>query len=201
MNKKIRAALFDYGGVITKKQPDELVWKMANLLKSDVEVFTEVYLKFRPDLDRGVISDIEYWRMIMDNLSISFNKKTAAQLSRLDVKSWTDIDAHLLEFIKEIKIKYRIKTAVLSNMIKSCLDYLNKNTDIFKIFDILTFSSEHKIIKPEKEIYLLCAKNLGCKPEECLFIDDTIGNITAARKLGFHAIHYHDINDLKEYFR
>ena len=36
------------------------------------------------------------------------------------------------------------------------------------------------------------------KPEECAFIDDQKENVTAAKKLGMHGIHYRNFTQFKK---
>jgi putative hydrolase of the HAD superfamily len=199
MNNKIKAIIFDYGGVLCKKQSIDDINKMADILKISSDSLIKSYLKFRHELDRGVIDDIVYWNKIMLDNKLNPDDKIAKQLSEIDIKSWSNIDFVMIDYIKNIKEKTKVKTAVLSNMIYSCLKYLNKNYDLFKMFDVLTFSCDLKLIKPEKEIYLRCAKDLGLKPEECLFIDDLEVNINGAKDLGFNVIHYNKLEQVKEF--
>jgi HAD superfamily hydrolase (TIGR01509 family) len=49
---------------------------------------------------------------------------------------------------------------------------------IFSCYDINSW-------KPEPDIYLHAAKNMGFSPEDCVVIEDTIAGITAARTGGF----------------
>ena len=46
-----------------------------------------------------------------------------------------------------------------------------------------------QLIKPDLAIYRALIKKYDLKPEECIFIDDTLVNVEAAAQLGFHVIH------------
>ena len=59
----------------------------------------------------------------------------------------------------------------------------------FKEFEGIVVSGDEKMIKPNKEIYLLLLERYNLKAEESIFIDDNFNNIVAANKLGFHTIH------------
>ncbi len=50
-------------------------------------------------------------------------------------------------------------------------------------------SYELQIIKPDAAIYQALLKKYELNPEECVFVDDTLGNVEAAAKLGFHTVH------------
>ncbi len=60
----------------------------------------------------------------------------------------------------------------------------------FKEFEGIVVSGDEKMIKPNKEIYLLLLERYNLKAEESIFIDDNYNNIVAANKLGFHTIHF-----------
>jgi HAD superfamily hydrolase (TIGR01509 family) len=44
--------------------------------------------------------------------------------------------------------------------------------------------------KPDPEIFLRAARELGLQPEQCLFIDDRANNCDAARGVGMRALHF-----------
>ena len=46
------------------------------------------------------------------------------------------------------------------------------------------------MIKPQPEIYDLLIERYQLVPEECVFLDDTLPNVEAARRAGMHAIHF-----------
>lgn len=51
-------------------------------------------------------------------------------------------------------------------------------------------SYQDKVIKPGEEIYRLLLERFGLKAKECVFLDDTLKNIEAAKALGFYGIHF-----------
>lgn len=51
-------------------------------------------------------------------------------------------------------------------------------------------SYREKIVKPDPAIYELLLSRYGLVAEECVFLDDTLGNVEAAEKLGIHGIHF-----------
>lgn len=42
--------------------------------------------------------------------------------------------------------------------------------------------------KPDKEIFTYTLKRLGCNPEQCIFIDNSIKNLLVAEELGIQTI-------------
>ena len=58
-----------------------------------------------------------------------------------------------------------------------------------KNFDGLLISGEDKLIKPDLAIYQLAIKRFNLVPQDCVFIDDKLENVEAAKKLNFNIIH------------
>lgn len=56
-----------------------------------------------------------------------------------------------------------------------------KEEHIFCSFDL-------GLLKPDEEIYIAVKNRLGCEFDEIIFIDNMEENVTAAAKLGIHAI-------------
>ncbi len=57
-------------------------------------------------------------------------------------------------------------------------------------FQPALFSCEYRLVKPEPAIYRLCLEKLAVGPESCMFLDDVLLNVEAARTLGIHALHF-----------
>jgi HAD superfamily hydrolase (TIGR01509 family) len=67
----------------------------------------------------------------------------------------------------------------------------------FDWFDDKVISGEVKLAKPDPRIFELILSKIGQPAEECLFIDDTLENIVAARSMGFQAIHFESPEQLR----
>ena len=63
-----------------------------------------------------------------------------------------------------------------------------QNYDFLNQFEGILVSGKEKIKKPNPAIYELILTRYGLIAEECLFIDDNLRNIEAAKKIGIHGI-------------
>jgi 2-haloacid dehalogenase len=54
----------------------------------------------------------------------------------------------------------------------------------------MVVSGDEKLIKPDPAIYKVLLKRQNLLAEDCVFIDDSMKNVEAAAKLGFHALHF-----------
>ncbi|KRF36187.1 HAD-IA family hydrolase [Nocardioides sp. Soil805] len=58
------------------------------------------------------------------------------------------------------------------------------------VVDELVYSHEVGLAKPDPAVYALTADRLGVRPEEVLFLDDTVERVVGARAVGWHAVHH-----------
>lgn len=96
---------------------------------------------------------------------------------------------YAIPWVKELKEKgYRV--LVLSNFascaFRDCQDVLG----FMEYVDGGILSFREKLVKPQPEIYRLLIDRYGLIPEECVFLDDTKENLTAAEKFGIRTIHF-----------
>lgn len=81
-----------------------------------------------------------------------------------------------------------IRTALLSNSWG-----MNYPADLFDgMFDALVISGEVGMRKPDREIYEYALTAIGLPAQDCVFIDDLLPNVLAARELGMVTIHHVD---------
>ena len=60
------------------------------------------------------------------------------------------------------------------------------------------YSFDVGVRKPEKEIYEIAMQRANANPQECLFIDDLLENIQAAKQIGIEGIHFISSEQLKQ---
>ena len=106
------------------------------------------------------------------------------QADRRKNRAW---DTELLAFIRELRPRY--ETGVICNGTAGVREwakaYVNSDT-----FDVILFSGEEGVAKPDPEIYRRALSRLGVTAEETIFVDDWLPNVEAAQALDLHAIHH-----------
>ncbi|RPJ40436.1 MAG: HAD family phosphatase, partial [Chloroflexi bacterium] len=58
-----------------------------------------------------------------------------------------------------------------------------------------------KLVKPDPRIFEVFLEQIGRKPEQCLFIDDSRKNIEAANSMGFQTIRFESPEQLERELR
>ena len=192
--KNIKYIVYDYGGVISKKQNKELVNKMCKILNITAQQFFSFYTKERKDYDSALIDAKTYWIKTIKLMDEQIELKDIDKLIEFDLKSWLDINKETIEYIKSIKDK--IKLALLSNITFEVLEEI-KNLYWIHYFDTKIFSCEERVCKPDYKIYNICIKRVNVEPQHILFIDDSKENLNAAQKMGINILKFTDCENMK----
>jgi putative hydrolase of the HAD superfamily len=191
----LRAVVFDYGIVLTGP-PDADAW--ANLLRVTglpEERFQSLYWADRPAYDEGKLTGLGFWQKLLRDAGLPLDR--AEELNRWDARLWTVENPAMVAW--QLKLKQRgLLTAILSNIGDDVLASVERAFDWIQHFDVLVWSYQLGIVKPDAEIYRHTLRELGTQPEETLFIDDKLPNVEAARALGIQAIEYSSVEHLRE---
>ncbi|WZH99484.1 HAD-IA family hydrolase [Streptomyces rimosus] len=65
-------------------------------------------------------------------------------------------------------------------------------------FDAVVSIARIGVAKPDPRVFTTAAGRVGTEPRRCLFVDDSLGNVTAARAVGMAGLHYRNIGQLRE---
>jgi len=82
----------------------------------------------------------------------------------------------------------RMDFCLLSNDVLEWSEFLTEYHRINHYFMDKIVSGEVHMRKPDKEIFTYTLKRLGCNPEQCIFIDNSVSNLLVAQDLGIQTI-------------
>ncbi len=89
-------------------------------------------------------------------------------------------------------LRPRYRTAFLSNSFVGAREREQAARGFEDMADLIIYSHEVGIAKPDSRIYALTCERLGVHPTEMIFLDDAPHNIAAARDFGIHGILFQD---------
>ncbi len=99
-------------------------------------------------------------------------------------------------------LRTKMKVAIVSSSEKQLLDKASRYFGIDGEFDLIVGREEGERTKPEPDVYLKAASQLGIDPEEAIAVEDTPRGIAAARAAGVGRIvgirNAHGYDELKE---
>ena len=190
----IKAVLFDMDGVLI----DAKEWHYAALNRA-LDLFGMPISRF-------------------DHLTTFDGLPTRAKLKLISLEHELPVELH--EFINEMKQQYTMdlvytqckpcfvheyalarlkamgyKTAVCSNSIRNTVVTMIEKAGLSTFFDILISNEDVRSPKPDPEMYLKAMSALGCRPAECLIVEDNEHGIKAAQASGANFLVVRNVNE------
>ena len=141
------------------------------------------YWADRHAYDEGTLTGFAFWQKIAGDAGLDLKQSDLEELNLWDARMWTTQNDAMLAW--QLKLKQRgILTAILSNLGDTVHANIEREFAWLSRFNVLVWSYELRIAKPDPAIYRHTLKELSVRPEEALFVDDKQVNIDAARALG-----------------
>ena len=192
----LRAVVFDYGMVLTGLPDPAAHAEMLRITGLPVDQFETLYWADRHAYDEGKLSGITFWQKFLRDSGLQLPADALHQLNSADVRMWSTVNPAMVAWQARLK-QHGLLTGVLSNMGDSVHENITRIHPWIANFDVLVWSYEHLVAKPDPAIYLYTLQQLGTAPEETLFLDDKLENIGAARALGIRGIQFSTVDRLR----
>lgn len=182
---KIKAILVDIGGVLWHGKETPLHMNWAARCGLSPKEFDELVFNSEWGAQAliGTITGEEMWENIGEELGLS-----PLERSQCEEEYWAGLwDTEFLDYCHTLKSRYKlgIVSDAESTARKKAKPWLNES-----LFDVIVFSSEVGVCKPDPKIFQRALEQLGVAASESLFIDDRERNVNGAKALGIHAIHH-----------
>lgn len=193
----IKAVIFDLGNVIVNVHHDRASRKLSSdsNLKQEEVITKIIESKQRKDLERGFLTEQEFYKFV--------KKKSGTLLDFSHFHHWLcdmfTLKTGTEDVIKKLKKQYRL--VLLSNTSKPHYECIMDQFPIVREFDEYVLSYMEGMLKPNPFIFLEAVKKAGVKPWECLYFDDILLYVCAARCVGIKAFQYQSHHKLVEDLR
>lgn len=191
----IKNIIFDMGGVLIDYNPEKTLYGLFDKETADI-LLKEIFRNsLWADKDRGIITPEEIMQQVKSRIPEAVFEKVSEMVDNF--YPYMPPFEKMYGFIEMLKEKgYGIY--LLSN---ASPDFHERRSGIpaLSLFDGVIVSADHKLLKPEKEIYEKLYETFSLKPEECFFIDDVQANIDGAKATGMdgHCYYHGDLEILK----
>jgi putative hydrolase of the HAD superfamily len=162
----------------------------------DLAAFNETYWRYRDAYDLDDLDAAAYWQEFGHDVGRNFSPTQIHKLAALDCQIWGRPNLVMVEWVRLLRGK-GLKTAVISNISRNVGDYLRRTGRWMGFMNQITFSGEHKLLKPDPAIFHSCLEGLGEPAAQTLFIDDRESNVIAAQTLGMNGIVFHSVDQLQ----
>ena len=196
---EIRAALFDFGGVILSSPfeafaryetaqglPDGFI-RGLNATNPDSNAWAQ--------LERGHVPFDEFCRLYEGEATAAGFDIDAREVMAL---LSGDVRPTMVQAVQ--RCKERLKTACLTNNFVSFDDFpvearADGRDDVLAMFDVIIESSKVGVRKPDPRFYEIACEELGIEPHEAVFLDDLGINLKPAKAMGMVTIKVGDPDD------
>lgn len=185
MNKET-AVIFDMDGVICHTNPYHSLafrefFSARNLNPTDEDFAGHMFGKSNSYilshfLGRPIIG--EELLLLEEEKESLFRKIYAPHIQPID---------GILEFITDLQ-HYGVKLGVATSAPSANLDLILSEVPIREKLGSILASEDVKKHKPDPEVYLTSAQNLGVTPEQCLVFEDSYSGISAALNAGMRVV-------------
>lgn len=186
-SNKIKAVVFDMGGVFIQTVNKEPREKLAKRLGLSSEALSQIVFQSESAqlATAGTIDEKIHWQFIAQQFDLNED-----EIVSFWDEFWggDELDMDLVKFTQSLKNDYKI--GLLSNAWSGARDLLTRKYDFLDLFDVSVFSAEVKLVKPHAAFYEWMMEQLGVSYAESVFVDDFIENIHAAEALGMYAVHF-----------
>jgi len=185
--KRCLNIVFDLGGVVVRWQPEVII--AATFTEPRVQAIVRKEIFGHADwiaLDRGTLP----WQHAVAR---------AAQRTGLPevevVRLLRQVPPALVPIPETVDLLYRLKAQghalfCLSNMHVASIEHLEKSYTFWQAFTGTVISCRLQLCKPEPAIYAYLLDQYGLKPDDTVFIDDMLVNLTAAASFGIATIQF-----------
>ena len=191
----IKNVVFDMGWVLVKFDHIKLCRKYFNN-EEDVKIVDKAlfggieWLQY----DRGTINTIEIYELVKAKIDVRLHDG----LNKLINNWYNDMEVIVGtgEIIEKLKKKgYNIY--ILSNTNEKFYKLKHRLPGI-EYVDKTFISCEHKLLKPDIEIFKAFANTMRLNLDECFYIDDLLPNIEAATFLGMQGVVFESPSQLEQ---
>lgn len=203
---KYKAVLFDLFGTLVHHCPKEsfqqLMYDMASAMNMPLQSFTEQWLATSDKRSIGELDIPANLQYIAEKNNLERNNFHYQQVVAIRKKFFAERlnpRPETLATLQKIKDK-NYKLALISDCGTDIPELFHK-TEMCQYFDEIIFSSEAKVKKPNREIYLKALKALNITANEAIFIGDGGSNeLNGADNIGIDAVWLKD-NATEDSFR
>ncbi|MFA7637224.1 MAG: HAD family phosphatase [Monoglobales bacterium] len=180
--------IFDFDGT--------LVDSMPVFVKTMTKFFEEIGFSCPDDFLKkttplGYKATAEYAQRLGMSISVEQFTESAKEYTSYDYINTIPAKPGVLEKLTQLKQEGH-SLNVLTASPHSVLDVCLKRVGLYDLFDNVWIVDDFDSTKAEAKIYHDVAKRLGKNVNECIFLDDNFGAISAAKEAGMITIAVYD---------
>ena len=192
----IKTIFFDIGGVLIDIHPERTYQYLSDSADVEVSMIKESFPWDAHDqYERGIMNNEDWFITYKESLP------QPCCLKRSDFwNAWKLLlgeEKNTVNILEALNKQYSIWLLSNTNP-KHIQDEIEKRYLFPSLVNGAVYSFDVGVRKPEKEIYEIAMQRANANPQECLFIDDLLENIQAAKQIGIEGVHFISSEQLKQ---
>jgi putative hydrolase of the HAD superfamily len=204
----IKAVVFDIGGVLEQVEDD--AWPETWISRWERRVDLPVGHVVATLAEHGPTADMVTGKMSEAQMRERYARVLGLdddQVQQMMAEMWDaycgKLDRQMRDFAASLRPAHA--TAILSNSADGARREEQRRFGFEKLVDVIIYSHEVGLAKPDPAIFTLTRERLGVESYEIAFLDDHYGHVEAARACGWHAVWQRDtarsIHEIREIIR
>lgn len=188
MEKELTTILIDMYGVILEESKGNFIpYTFQHFDKSQHERLTKQFKeeKLFTKAGYGELSSNEFLSLL--------GYEDPEYHMRDYIENYLTFDMGFIDFAEKYAQKYEF--VLLSTDVAEWSAYITKYYDLDKYFKDKVVSGNVHCRKPERKIYEVTLEQIGKKPEECIFIDNSVANLRTAEEMGIACVLFNRDNE------
>jgi epoxide hydrolase-like predicted phosphatase len=181
----VRAVVFDIGGVLAVTPDLGMIGKWERALGLGDGGLARLLREVAEAGAVGTISEQQAVQRAGEILGLDGPGRDAFMADL-----WTEylgtLNGELAGYFAGLRPRYR--TAIISNSFVGAREREQERYGFGDLTDVIVYSHEAGMSKPDPRIYRLAAERLGIQPEEMVFLDDVPQYVDGARQVGLQAV-------------
>jgi putative hydrolase of the HAD superfamily len=184
----LRNVIFDFGGVLLRWEPREVVERLFDATVHDRVMQASFQHADWLEVDRGTLDEALTAARVAERTGLPQESiAVLLQRARESLSPFPDS----INLLRDLAGR-GVRLFGLSNMHGDTFRYLQGRFDFWELFEGIVISGDIGLLKPGRPIFDHLTARFGLEPPETAFIDDTLPNVLTARDLGLRAIHFTD---------
>lgn len=178
---KKRTLFLDMYGVIIKESKGYFIpYTFEHFDKAEHERLVRAFR------EEGLFTKAGNGELSSDEFLSRLGYQNPQETMRDYLKNFLTLDAGFLDFAERNYKQYDF--VLLSNDVKEWSRYLFQLHGLSKYFKNSIVSGDVHMRKPEGRIFSYALARMQCSPDACVFVDNSVKNLDAAREVGMDAV-------------
>lgn len=198
----INLIILDLGGVLIPERGQEIHARVAREIGVSSQTLDNAFAPYKDAMTKGEITLRDAYEKMQEALGKTYDPE---EIVAVHLRAYHDLctqrDPKIIDLVERLKKKYRVVALTNTEQEIGTFNKQRRGEDgktLFGYFDRAFLSTDLHMKKPDAEIYEAVLRELKCKPENAIFIDDKQKSIDGARNVGIQSILYKDPEQLQD---